>query len=213
MIPKLHYISQGSTTAQHLDHIQKACSAGAELVQLGFPELSENKFLKLAQEALKITTHFQTRLIICSHYKIAKTLKTDGVYLDKNDVCPTLVRKHLHSWQTIGTAAHNLADCKTALTKYVDYIALGPFQPNNTTESNTLDKDAYKSIIEDLNTDTPVLAYGNITIEDVDPILEIGVNGLSIDHAITADFNRIKTFHQLLNASSTHEMRHSFEKK
>ena len=35
MIPKLHYISQGNSAKEHLDHIQKACTAGAELVQLG----------------------------------------------------------------------------------------------------------------------------------------------------------------------------------
>lgn len=35
MIPKLHYISQGSSPEEHLENMHKACVSGAELVQLG----------------------------------------------------------------------------------------------------------------------------------------------------------------------------------
>jgi thiamine-phosphate pyrophosphorylase len=72
MIPKLHYISQGNSRKDHLDNIQKACTSGAELVQLRLKNVSENKFLKVATEAREITSHFQTRLIINDNYKIAK---------------------------------------------------------------------------------------------------------------------------------------------
>jgi len=34
IISKLHYISQGTTVKEHLENIQKACTSGAELVQL-----------------------------------------------------------------------------------------------------------------------------------------------------------------------------------
>ena len=34
IISKLHYISQGNSPEEHLLNIQKACSSGAELVQL-----------------------------------------------------------------------------------------------------------------------------------------------------------------------------------
>ena len=98
MIPKLHYISQGSTRKEHLDNIQKACTSGAELVQLRLKNISERKFLKLAEEAREITSHFQTRLIINDNYKIAKEVKADGVHLGKTDPCPTIARKYLYSW-------------------------------------------------------------------------------------------------------------------
>ena len=40
-IPKLHYVSQGSTPIAHLENIQKACASGAELVQLRLKNVSE----------------------------------------------------------------------------------------------------------------------------------------------------------------------------
>ena len=75
IIPKLHYITQGDSPKQILENVQKACTSGAELVQLRYKNVSEKKFLKLAEEVIKITSHFQTRLIINDHYKVAKTIK------------------------------------------------------------------------------------------------------------------------------------------
>lgn len=44
MIPKLHYISQGNSPKEHLENIQKACTSGAELVQLRLKGISEKSF-------------------------------------------------------------------------------------------------------------------------------------------------------------------------
>ena len=78
MIPKLHYISQGNSPKTHLDNIQNACASGAELVVLDIQNSSEKKFLKIATKAREITAHFQTRLIINAHIKLAKDLKVDA---------------------------------------------------------------------------------------------------------------------------------------
>lgn len=214
MIPKLHYISQGNSPKEHLENIQKACTTGAELVQLRLKNISEKKFLKLAKEAREITSHFQTRLIINDNYKIAIEVKADGVHLGQTDSCPTTARKQLHSWQIIGGTANTLEECETLLAKEVDYISLGPFKFTSTKEnlvSTLLGLNGYTAIIEELNTETPILGVGGITTEDVTAILETGISGIAVSGAITHDFNTIKTFNQLLNASSTAEQRYTFE--
>jgi|SRR5690606_14116506 len=93
MIPKLHYISQGSSHKEHLENIQNACNAGAELVQLRLKNNLDKKFLKLAFEAREITAHFQTRLIIDYQYKIAKEVKADGGSFRKNGRLPSYCQK------------------------------------------------------------------------------------------------------------------------
>lgn len=213
IIPKLHYISQGNTPKEHLENIQKACSSGAELVQLRLKNISEKKHLKWAQEAREITSHFQTRLIINDDYKIAKTVKADGVHLGSTDVCPTVARTHLYTWQMIGGSAHNLQDCENLISKDVDYISLGPFRFTNTKANipTILGLNGYTAIMDVLKTETPVLAVGGITTADVKDLLATGISGLSVSEAITRDFNNIKLFHELLNASSTAEKRHTFE--
>ena len=44
IIPKLHYMSQGDSPKEHLENIQKACTSGAELVQLNLKNVSEKNF-------------------------------------------------------------------------------------------------------------------------------------------------------------------------
>ncbi len=212
IIPKLHYISQGNVPKEHLENIQKACTSGAELVQLRLKNVSNKKILKLAKEAREITSHFQTRLIVNDHYKIAREVKADGVHLGKTDSCPTIARQHLYTWQIIGGTANTLQDCKTLISKEVDYIGLGPFRLTTTKDnlSPILGLNGYSAIIEALQTKTPIIGIGGITIEDVTSILETGISGIAVSGEITRNFNSIRTFSQLLNASSTDEKRHTF---
>jgi len=213
IIPKLHYISQGSSAKEHLENIQQACTSGAELVQLRLKNTSEKKVLKLAKEAKEITSHFQTRLIINDYYKIAKEVKADGVHLGKTDSCPTIARKHLYTWQIIGGTANTLQDCKTLIEKETDYIGLGPFRYTITKDnlSPVLGLDGYTSIVKALKTKTPIIGIGGITISDVTDILKTGISGIAVSGEITRNFNTIRTFNQLLNASSTEEQRYTFK--
>ncbi len=220
MIPKLHYISQGNSPKEHLENIQKACTSGAELVQLRFKNIpayrtggSEKKFLKIAKEARELTEYFQTRLIINDNYKIAKEVKADGVHLGQTDSCPTIARKHLYSWQIIGGTANTFKDCETLLDKQVNYISLGPFRASTTKENTppVLGLMGYTAITDVLKTGTPIIGVGGITTTDVKSILEAGISGIAISEAITRDFNLISEFHQLLNASSSAEQRYTFE--
>jgi thiamine-phosphate pyrophosphorylase len=213
MIPKLHYISQGRSTKEQLENIQQACSSGAELVQLRIKNASDKTILKLAQEAREITAHFQTRLILNDHYKIAKEVKADGVHLGKTDSCPIEARKYIYTWQIIGGTANTLEDCQALSTKQVDYISLGPFRHTETKDNlpQVLGLAGFEAITTVLQTETPILGVGGITTNDVTDILETGISGIAVSGAITRDFNRIKTFHELLKASSTDEQRHSFK--
>ncbi len=211
ILPKLHYISEGSSAKAHLENIQKACTYGAELVHLGFQKGSDKNLLRIAQEAREITAHFQTRLIIQNQYKMAKEVKADGVQLLAMGSCPATVRDHLYTWQMIGGSAHTLQDCEALLEKEVDYICLGPFNAAPKDQHvATLGIQGYTAITDLLHTETPILAMGDITTNDVTTLLDAGISGLVVSKAITHDFNTMKVFHQLLNASSTQEQRHSF---
>jgi len=209
MISKLHYISQGTTPEEHLENIQKACASGVELVQLRLKNVDETTVLETAKKAKEITGHFQTRLMINDHYKIAIEVKADGVHLGKSDTCPTVARKEMASWQVIGGTANTLEDCQELIDKKVDYIGLGPFRFTKTKDnlSPVLGEKGYLTILEELNTDTPIIAIGGITQNDVLDIMITGVHGIAISGEITSDFNSISRFKELINGSPTQEQR------
>jgi phosphoribosylanthranilate isomerase len=70
---------------------------------------------------------------------------------------------------------------------------------------------SYTLITEALKTETPIIGAGGITTQDVKDILETGISGIAVSGEITRDFNTIRTFNQLLNASSTEEQRSTFK--
>lgn len=212
MIPKLHYLSQGNSPKEHLENIQKACSSGAELVQLRLKSISEKKYLKFAEEAREITAHFQTRLLINGDYKIAKMIKADGVHLENEDVCSNIARTHIYTWQIIGCTANTLQDCETLIGKQIDYISLSPFSASKAQEilHKPLGLMGYMAIMDVLKTETPIIGVGGITVKDVKNILATGISGVGVSNEITKDFNAIRVFNELLKASSTEEKQHTF---
>lgn len=207
MISKLQYISQGESPEEHLQHIQNACTSGAEWVQLRLKNVSEDLILKTAQKAREITGHFQTRLIINDYYKVAKEVKADGVHLGKTDACPVMVREYLGNLFIIGGTANTLEDCLSLLKKKVDYIGLGPFRYTTTKKnlSPTLGFEGYQTILETLNTETPIIAIGGIVLEDVTELLKTNIHGIAVSGEITKDFNIISKFHQVLKTGSSQE--------
>ncbi|WP_075342637.1 thiamine phosphate synthase [Tenacibaculum agarivorans] len=207
MISKLQYISQGATPEEHLLNIQNACTAGSEWVQLRLKNQTDEVILETAKKAREITSHFQTRLIINDHYKIAKQVNADGVHLGKTDACPAIVREFLGKLFIIGGTANTLEDCKALLKKQVDYIGLGPFRYTTTKKnlSPILGLAGYQVLLEELNTEIPVIAIGGIVLEDVPSLLETNIHGIAISGEITKDFNSISKFHQILKAGSSQE--------
>ena len=211
-IPKLHYISQGATPEAHLNNIQQACTYGAELVQLRLKNEHEDVILDTAKKARAITAHYQTRLIINDHYKIAKAVKADGLHLGKTDACPTIAREYLGKWYMIGGTANTLEDCKNLLDKKINYIGLGPFKFTQTKDnlSPILGLEGYQKILEKLQTQTPIIAIGGICENDINDLKNKGVYGIAMSQEITKDFSKITTINKLLNASATQEQRHTF---
>ena len=207
MTPKLHYISQGKSPEEHLENIKKACSSGAELVQLRLKNLDESTLLKTAEKAREITNTYQTRLIINDHYKIAKTVKADGVHLGKADGNLEDVRAHLYTWQIIGGTANTLKDCEILIEKKVDYIGLGPFRFTTTKAhlSPILGLEGYSNILQALPTKIPIIAIGGIILNDVPELLKTGIYGIATSGELTADFNKISLFNKLLQTDALPE--------
>ena len=201
MIAKLHYISQGSTPKEHLENIQQACQAGAQLVQLRLKEVSEQEILDTALKARKITAISNTSLIINDHYQVAKEVNADGVHLGKTDTCPTIARQFLGDPFVIGGTANTLEDCQALIEKQVNYIGLGPFRFTSTKKnlSPVLGTEGYQRILQALTKPTPIIAIGGITLEDIPQIMQTGVHGIAISGAITQNFQLIQQFQQLID--------------
>ncbi|MFQ3181899.1 MAG: thiamine-phosphate pyrophosphorylase [Polaribacter sp.] len=201
MIHKLQYITQGETSDDHLENIQKACVTGVSWVQLRLKNHDTKTILETAKKARAITMSFQAKLIINDHYKIAKEIKADGVHLGKTDECPLKVRAFLGASFIIGGTANTLEDCQILLDKKVDYIGLGPYQFTKTKKnlSPVLGIEGYKILLEELQTKTPIIAIGGIALEDISKIINTGIYGIAVSGAITHNLTSIAQFQEIIN--------------
>ncbi len=213
MISKLQYISQGKTPEEHLENIQRACASGVEWVQFRLKKTNPKTFLETAKKAREITNHYQTRLIINDNYKIVKEINADGVYLEESKDSPLKIRKHLGKFYSIGAVANTLEDCKSLIDEKVDYIALGPFKENEENSKPPLEVVGYQVLLETLQTTTPIISFGGITLNNITEIMKTGIYGALVSEEITKDFSAIPVFHQVLKAPSTNEQRYQFDKK
>src|SRR5690606_10032790 len=91
----------------------------------------------------------------------------------------------------IGGTANTMEDIQQRIAEGCDYIGLGPLRYTTTKEklSPILGLNGYKEIIGNLkakSTDIPKLfAIGAIQLEDVSPLLNIGIYGVAISGLIT----------------------------
>ncbi|MBA6155556.1 thiamine phosphate synthase [Tenacibaculum sp. S7007] len=213
MISRLQYISQGKTSEEHLENIQRACASGIEWVQLRIKKTNPKTFLETAKKAREITNHYQTRLIINDNYKIVKEINADGVYLEESKDSPLKIRKHLGKFYSIGAIANTLEDCKSLIDKNVDYITLGPFTQNEKGSKQSLEVVVYQVLIETLQTAIPIIAFGGVTLNNINELINTGIYGAAVSEEITRDFSTIPVYHQILKAPSTNEQRYSFDNK
>ena len=87
-----------------------------------------------------------------------------------------------------------------------------PFRADETlpAENTALGFNGYTTILEALQTKTPIIGGGGIVTKDITEILKTGISGVAVSDEITQNFDIVKTLNQLLSASSTEEKRHTF---
>ncbi|WP_109829954.1 thiamine phosphate synthase [Reichenbachiella versicolor] len=195
MISTLHYISQETFDKSHVENIREACRLGIDWVQLRVKDKSQDEIEEIAFEAKSICKKFGAKLIINDHVEIAKAVKANGVHLGKNDMNPIEAREILGDKPYIGGTANTWDDVVSLNRAGVDYIGLGPFKFTETKEnlSPILGIKGYSTILNNMiisNIDTPIIAIGGITIDDIFDIQMTGCHGVAVASLINEAPNK-----------------------
>lgn len=212
MISKLHYISQETAELSHLQSIEAACQAGCDWVQLRVKNTSYEEYEAMAREAMKICNRYGAKLIVNDNVCIAQKVGSHGVHLGKLDMPVAKARQILGDDFIIGGTANTFEDIVRLHQHKVDYIGLGPFRFTATKQhlSPILGLDNYFRILtqcKSCNIQTPIVAIGGITLQDVNALRQTGIYGVAVSGAITHAENKsevVKDFlHELYHAKVT----------
>jgi len=201
---KLQYISQGNTIQEQEFHIRKALDNGIKWVQVRWKNAPENELINLCELSKQLCSEYQSVCIINDHVQIAKEIDADGVHLGLNDSAVGEARQILGENKIIGGTANTLSDVIQRINESCDYIGLGPLRFTTTKEklSPVLGFEGYRKIIDGLSEqsiDIPkIFAIGSVTLEDILPLQEIGIYGVSVSGLITKQPTIIKELKKVM---------------
>lgn len=202
MYNQLQYISQGNTVEEQLYNIHKALDTGCDWIQLRFKNQDASEVFTLAEAAKIICNEYLATFIINDNVYLAQQLDADGVHLGLRDMKVEEARVLLGKTKIIGGTANTFEDVLQRTAENCDYIGLGPFQFTATKQNSSpiLGLEGYRLIIQQMkikNIQIPIYAIGGITLENVDSLMETGIQGIAISGLITQSENPNQLITQL----------------
>ncbi|OYT59988.1 thiamine phosphate synthase [Euryarchaeota archaeon ex4484_178] len=178
---KLYVITDG----RFIDEVKGAMLAlegGATTIQLRMKNSPTRKMIEVGREIRKLTKEYDALFIVNDRVDVALATDADGVHLGQEDM-PIDVAREIVGDIIIGISASNLREAMEAEKNGADYIGAGSVFPTTTKEdARYLGLDGLKEVVSKVR--IPVVAIGGITLENVNKVLETGVQGIAVISAI-----------------------------
>ena len=185
----LQFITNTNSKTSVTDQVFAVIEGGCRWIQIRMKDASDEEIKKVVDAVKPKCIETGTFLLLNDRVELAKELNVGGVHLGKEDMPVSKARMLLGAAAVIGVTANTYADVAAVSNLDIDYYGLGPYAETQT-KKNLAPVLGLKGIrdicyeMENNNILIPHVAVGGITIEDVLPLLEAGVNGIAVSSAI-----------------------------
>lgn len=203
----LQFITNTDSKATPAEQVKGVIAGGCRWVQIRMKDASDEEIASVINEIKPLCIETETFLILDDRVELAKTLDVGGVHLGKGDMLPSKARMILGPAAVIGVTANTFEDIVAVRSLDIDYIGIGPFAETTTKRnlSPILGIDGLREInnkmqAEEINIGH--VAVGGITLDDVVPVMETGMNGIAVSGAIAKSDNIEKATKQFLDVLS-----------
>lgn len=185
----LQFITNTKCKTPVIDQVLAVIEGGCRWVQIRMKDASDEEISKVVEAIKPKCIETGTFLLLNDRVELAKTLNVGGVHLGKEDMPLSKARMILGAAAVIGVTANTIADVMAVSQLDIDYYGIGPFAETTTKEklAPVLGLDGIRKIcfeMEEKGVLIPHVAVGGITLDDVLPLLEAGVNGIAVSGAI-----------------------------
>lgn len=185
----LQFITHPNDKYSIPEEVQMVLEGGCKWIQLRMKDASDEEFRETALEIIPMCQENEAFLVFDDRVELAMELSVHGVHLGKNDMNPLLARETMGASAIIGCTANTAEDILKFKGWDVDYVGLGPFR-YTTTKSNLspiIGIEGYEKIVKEVREADillPIVAIGGITIDDIEPLMKTGINGIAMSAAI-----------------------------
>ncbi|WP_289754495.1 thiamine phosphate synthase [Muribaculum intestinale] len=185
----LQFITHPSPRFSITEEVRLVLEGGCKWIQLRMKDASYDEMRATALEIIPLCKENDAIMVIDDNVRLTDELRVHGVHLGKNDMPPRQAREELGPHAIIGVTANTAEDILAMRGIDVDYVGLGPFRFTTTKSalSPVIGLDGYRdimSVIRNAGSELPVVAIGGITLDDIDPLMETGINGVAMSGAI-----------------------------
>lgn len=185
----LQFITNTKSKTSVTDQILAVIEGGCRWVQIRMKDAPDEEFKKVVDAVKPKCIETGTFLLLNDRVELAKELNVGGVHLGKEDMPVSKARMILGAAAVIGVTANTYSDIAAVSNLDIDYYGIGPFAMTSTKENlaPVLGLKGIRDIcyeMEQNNILIPHVAVGGVTLDDVLPLLEAGVNGIAVSSAI-----------------------------
>lgn len=211
MISKLQFITHQTQRFTYFQSAEIALKAGCKWIQLRMKETSDEEFIKVGHNIHIMCKYYGAKLILDDRVHLVHKLSAAGVHLGKNDMPIKEARQMLSDDKIIiGGTANTFDDITNLVQQGVDYIGCGPFRYTKTKANLApiIGFKGYNTILNKKrqnNITTPIIAIGGITINDIDSLLTIGLDGIAVSSTVLSAENPINEMKKLLKLIKHYE--------
>lgn len=193
----LQFITHPCKKYNIIDEVKMALEGGCRWIQLYMKDSSDEEVKKVTEEIIPLCQEAEAILVIDNRVNITLETKVHGVFLGKAKMPALEAREKLGAGAIIGVTANTAEDIIAYKKIDVDYVELGQF--NGSTENLSIED--YKSIVSEVRNagvELPIVAVGEISIDDIYDIMSTGVNGIAMSKTIINAENPVEYTKQVL---------------
>ena len=185
----LQFITHPSPRFSITEEVRLVLEGGCKWIQLRMKDASYDEMRATALEIIPLCKENDAIMVIDDNVRLTDELRVHGVHLGKNDMPPRQAREELGPHAIIGVTANTAEDILAMRGIDVDYVGVGPFRFTTTKSalSPVIGLDGYRDImsaIRNAGSELPVVAIGGITLDDIIPLMETGINGVAMSGTI-----------------------------
>jgi thiamine-phosphate pyrophosphorylase len=166
----------------------RACLAGgARFLQVRAKRLPSGPFLDVCDEVMTLARPHGATVIVNDRADVARLCGAAGVHVGQEDLQPVDVRMMVGQSAIVGLSTHTVAQVRDAITRPVDYLAVGPVFGTGTKDTGyaAVGLDFVREAVtlargDERASSRPVVAIGGITLDRARTVIDAGAASVAV---------------------------------
>lgn len=189
----LQFITHKSDRFSYAEQVKMVIEGGCRWVQLNMENATDDEFKKVAEEITPLCQETDTILVFDGRVELTMDMKVHGVHLHRTNMPAGEAREFLGAGAIIGVTVNTATEIMATRGLDVDYVTL----------ACDLTTNDYKRIVNEVRIagiELPIVAAGDISIQEIPQLLSDGVNGIALSKSIVDAENPVAFTREVISA-------------